>query len=283
MTSVNLQAAEPGRKSATTALVIEAYQVRVGIRTNQPALLERLLPHLPPGWQIAPAEGVGRWYGLESAAGYRLTSDQETLLATTELTEALEYLESDLQLFVAEMATERVFVHAGVVTIEGQAVLLPGRSYSGKTTLVAALLRAGATYYSDEYAVLDADGLVHPYPRRLSVREASCRWRQRCTAEELGSRPGAGPVPVGLVLFMKYAAAGCWNPERLSPGEGLLALINQTVSIRRRPAAALHALQKVVRAAPVLSGARGEAEAFAQELVRGSLDNFHSGLETSCS
>jgi hypothetical protein len=34
-------------------------------------------------------------------------------------------------------------------------------SYSGKTTLVSELIRAGATYYSDEYAVIDERGRVH--------------------------------------------------------------------------------------------------------------------------
>jgi hypothetical protein len=32
----------------------------------------------------------------------------------------------------------------------------------GKTTLVVALLRAGAHYYTDDFALLDGDGLVHP-------------------------------------------------------------------------------------------------------------------------
>ncbi len=31
---------------------------------------------------------------------------------------------------------------------------------TGKTTLVKAMVEAGATYYSDEFAVLDKEGLV---------------------------------------------------------------------------------------------------------------------------
>ena len=66
-----------------------------------------------------------------------------------------------------------MFVHAGVVAVDGRALLLPGGSFTGKTTLVAALLRAGAQYGSDEYAVLDEAGLVLPaYPRPLSIRNA---------------------------------------------------------------------------------------------------------------
>jgi predicted ATPase len=44
---------------------------------------------------------------------------------------------------VATEAPRRVFVHAGVVGWKGQAILVPGRSYSGKTTLIAALMKAG--------------------------------------------------------------------------------------------------------------------------------------------
>ena len=62
-------------------------------------------------------------------------------------------------------------MHAGVVGWNGRALLLPGRTLSGKTTLVAELLRAGATYYSDELAVLDARGRVHPFPKPLAIRE----------------------------------------------------------------------------------------------------------------
>jgi len=81
-----------------------------------------------------------------------------------------EAFETDLQLYVAEMAPRRLFVHAGVVGWRGQAIIIPGRTFTGKTTLVAALVKAGATYYSDEYAVLDVRGRVHPYARPLGIR-----------------------------------------------------------------------------------------------------------------
>ena len=51
---------------------------------------------------------------------------------------------------------------AGVVGWENRAIVMPGASFAGKTTLVRAWLEAGATYYSDEFAVLDRAGRVHP-------------------------------------------------------------------------------------------------------------------------
>ena len=38
-------------------------------------------------------------------------------------------------------------------------------------TQTVALGRAGALYYSDEYAPLDGEGFVHPYPKPLSLRK----------------------------------------------------------------------------------------------------------------
>jgi len=58
-----------------------------------------------------------------------------------------------------------------VVAWRGRAILLPGRSYVGKSTLVMELVRAGAVYYSDEYAVLDARGRVHPFAQPVALRE----------------------------------------------------------------------------------------------------------------
>ena len=66
------------------------------------------------------------------------------------LDEVIRALQTDLQLFVATEALSRLFVHAGVVGWRGRAILVPGTSFSGKTTLVAAMVQAGASYYSDE-------------------------------------------------------------------------------------------------------------------------------------
>ena len=74
-------------------------------------------------------------------------------------------------MYVAEFSTPHLMMHAGVVAWKGKAIVLPGTSHAGKTTLVTALVEAGATYYSDEYAVLDAKGHVSPYARRLSLRD----------------------------------------------------------------------------------------------------------------
>jgi hypothetical protein len=244
------------------------YGLRIGIRLNQPEMLDRLAPCLPPGWKPARSPVVDQLYSLRvGGAGssarirnYHLLYEGAGRLARTlELDEVFELLEASLQLYVAQAARRRIFVHAGVVGWQGRAIVIPGRSFSGKSTLVAALVQAGATYYSDEFAVFDAQGRVHPFSRPLSLRQEGTRPR-RVTAETLGGRRGAGPLPVGLIAATEYREGARWRPRRLSPSRAALALLANTVPARRRPAAALATFQQAVANVKALKGARGEAE-----------------------
>jgi hypothetical protein len=254
-----------------------SYGLRIGIRVNEPAVLERLPAHLPPGWKPAPSPIVDRIYSVRAAATGRSTnvrhynllySGAARLARSKDLEELFEPLESDLQIFVAEWARRRIFVHAGVVGWRGQAIVIPGTSHSGKSTLVAALVRAGARYYSDEYAVFDAQGRVFPYPRKLSIRSTDGTPFQRCQPEMLGGRAGVKPLPVGLVALSHYQPGARWRPRLLSPGQAALALLANAVPVRHRPAAALAAVQPAVMRALTLKGKRGEAEDTAAALLR---------------
>lgn len=246
------------------------YGLRVGLRTNDPAVVERVLEYLPPGWSYDTTKRptVSRLYSLmvgtagpaqEQKPIHILFQDTDIIALSDDLTQVLEGLESDLQLYVAEEAPRRVFVHAGVVAVKGKAILFPGRTLSGKSTLVAELVRAGATYYSDEYAVLDAQGRVHPYARPIALREVPTSKSEKITVESLGGKVGRVPVPVALVIMSDYRAGARWRPRQLSPGEGMLALLSNAVSARRQPQVVMPTLQQVVSRALVLQGRRGDA------------------------
>jgi hypothetical protein len=251
--------------------------MRIGIRTNEPEVLGQVRPLLPPGWKPSSSQFVDRLYSLRVGGDGRsaavrnyslLYAGPQRLARSLELDDLFEPLENDLQLFVAESAHRRVFVHAGVVGWRGQAILIPGRSFTGKSSLVAALVRAGATYYSDEYAVLDPHGRVHPYPRRLSIRGAGGQPPRRCTPEALGGRTGSQPLPVGLVVVTSYRPGAHWRPRGLPTGHAALALLGNTVPAQRKPAAVLDALQQVVSHATTLKGVRGEAGPVAAALLK---------------
>ncbi|HBY94397.1 MAG TPA: hypothetical protein DEP84_10620, partial [Chloroflexi bacterium] len=190
-------------------MAVTSYGVRIGLRANDPEALPALLDRLPPGWVPESSPVVERLYSLvvggpDSRPNVRrfnlLYGDHIRLGRTTDLDPLFDTFESDVQLSVAESAPDRLFVHAGVIGWGGRAIVTPGRSLSGKTTLVAEFVRAGATYYSDEYAVLDRRGYVHPYPRPLAIREAATAKPKKWPVEALGGTAGVVPLPVGLVV-----------------------------------------------------------------------------------
>jgi len=256
---------------------LKSYGVRIAIRTNDRAALASVREHLPREWQPVSTPFVDRVYSIwigrrdsRTQAGRLnlLYGDDEPLARSSDVASIFERLESDLRLFVAELARHRVFVHAGVVGWKGQAIVIPGRSYSGKSTLVAELVRAGATYYSDEYAVLDARGRVHPFIKPLELREEGEFNQTKVTAAELGGRSGTKPLPVRLVLLTQFKSGARWRPRKLTAGRGVLELLFNTVSARRSPEKALATLQCVASQADLLKGVRGNATEVVASLLR---------------
>src|SRR2546430_9265743 len=209
---------------------IRSYGVRIGVRSNDPTALARVLELLPGEWEKTDMPVVDRLYSiLIGGAGARanvrrfslLYGDHLRLARAIDLDSMLEIFESDLRLFVAEFARHRVFVHDGVVGWKGKAIVIPGRSFTGKSTLVAEFVRAGATYYSDEYAVFDSRGRVHPFLKPLEIRDQGDSRQSRIEVTQLGGRAGTKPLPVGLVLMTQFREGVRWKPRKLSPGKGI--------------------------------------------------------------
>ena len=254
-----------------------AYGLRIGIRANKSEVLKRSLDYLPPKWKPASSPVVDYLYsviggGSEGQSKVRhynlLYAGPFRLARVMDLDKLFEILESDLQLNIAERARSRLFVHAGVVGWKSRAIIVPGSSFSGKTTLVAALVRAGATYYSDEYAVFDRWGRVHPYPRPLCIRQENNGRSKRFPVEAFGGVPGDKPLRVGLIVLTEYQPGARWRTRSLSPGQAALALLAHTVPVRRRPRSALATIRRVVPGTKVVKGVRGEAEQIVDSLLR---------------
>ncbi len=222
---------------------------------------------MPPGWQRGRSGTPKREYTLAHAAdGVLVEGGRAPLGRGLSHRGALDMLESDLQLFVAQHSRAFVFVHAGVVGIRGQALVLPGTSGAGKTTLVRALLEDGATYYSDEYALLDARGRVHPYARALSVRALETGEKLRIPVSRALAPTGTRPLPLGVVVQTEYCRGGRWRPRPLTRGEVLLALLQHTVPARERPVEVLATLARAVLGTRGFRSVRGSAETVVQAL-----------------
>ena len=119
------------------------------------ALSDDCAAMLPQGWTAATgAPAPATWRLTEGRSGaWQVWRGEDAQLAFDDPGSALEALTGAVELHVAEHSPNLTLVHAGVVAGTGGALVLPGRSQAGKSTLVAALVTAGASYYSDEFAV----------------------------------------------------------------------------------------------------------------------------------
>jgi len=261
-----------GPETSAAVFSVLAYGARIEFRLPA-ALLAELPSPIVPGAEIdsgGPADAVLSVRLNHTAEGgplFEITENGVVLSTESSLQGAAEAVESWAQLTVATLAKALVFVHAGVVGWRNRAIVIPGRSLSGKTTLVLALVEAGAEYYSDEYAIFDSEGRVHPYWRLPRLKTAP---RQDVSSHDLSrvlSGPPPSPIPLGWVLISRYEAGSVWRPRRLSCGETLLGLLDNTVPLRSRPEESVKSLAKAMTNAQGFEGLRGEAASFARQAL----------------
>ena len=152
------------------------FGVQIGIRTDKAGLLDRLIHYVPAVWKLSNSQVVDRLYSVvfgeeKPQARVRrfhlLYGDTQNLVRTESLEDLLEIFESDLTAHLGSAARQFCCVHAGVVGWKQFGIVFPGKSSSGKTTLVKEFLQRGGEYYSDELAIFDTEGLIHPFPRLL--------------------------------------------------------------------------------------------------------------------
>ena len=259
--------AKPAPDVDAEVIAFEAFGVRalVSVHAADPGDLAALLP---PGWRPCPTSAVQKRFTIspDSSGTYALIKDKKNFTKGLPLELAMELLEAQVRAYVALHATERIFVHAGAVAHNGRIIVIPGMTFAGKSTLVAALVRAGAIYYSDEFSVLDKDGFVHPYARPLSLRGMDALGKNH-PVESLGGTAGEQPLPIGLVAVTTYRPGAVWQPKRLSAGEGVLALMSNTVPAQTRSQEALRNITRAVEGAVVIQSERAEADALAPLLL----------------
>jgi hypothetical protein len=256
----------------------KAFDVGIGISAADEAILEAFVPVLddvfPNGFEEIGAEEIEYNFTIEKRHGNRFNLSRNGELILEDLQEAgfLGFMESYLRATIAEFAVSKVFLHAGVVGWKDKAIVIPANSFAGKTSLVAELVKLGALYYSDEFAVLDAEGNVQPYPKMLSLRGIIDDYRQvNRSVESLGGIAGTKPIPVGMVLITQYKAKKSSEskkqPKILSSGQGIMEILPHTIPLRNKPEFALGVLNKVASRAIIVRIERGEAREFAGWLL----------------
>ncbi len=245
-----------------------SYGVDVTVESNSSELLDEageiarksLLGNLTPSKARKP-DVIFRLdqYGPQT---YRLSVNAQEIAGGRSRRKFLKFFDAMLRATVGEYAPNLVFLHAGVVGWRGRAIVMPADSFKGKSTITAELVRRGAAYYSDDFALINENGLVHAFPREISMRDDAYR-PFTMSPESIGGRRTEKPIPLGTILFTGYKKGAKWRPKVLSAGQGLLELIPFALSFRRNPEFCLRVLNSAAARAIIASSPRGTAEEFA--------------------
>jgi hypothetical protein len=188
------------------------------------------------------------------------------------LASLLEYVRWDLHAFVPERARDYLFLHAGAVASNGQAMLLTGSPDRGKSSLVLALLQRGLRYLSDDLGAIDpVSSRVYPFQKRISVRESTLvRYfpevvgqledraglseglKERFVRpEDLGAEVG-GPSSPRWIILLGESREG---PPRLEP-------LTRAESVEKMAANSFNLFRYQERGIVLLSRVAADAEAF---------------------
>ena len=239
-------------------------------------LLQRLLRAMPTGFRATLGPGRGRRFAvrrvgrnLEFAVGGQIRFLGRTKRGfASAVADALETLAStDSRRFA--------FIHAGGVAIDGRAILLPGRSHSGKSTLVEAFLRRGALYLSDDMTPVDGRLRAHPFPRPLGIRPKAGGMPQRTPIARLGARPADRAIPVALVWCGSFDPLAARPTFKLRQGLAAFAeLLPHAPGAQIRPEVVIPIFTRIAAHVPVYSGVRGEAGQMVDTILR-RLDTLH--------
>lgn len=268
--------AESGTKIAAKSDLfnIESYGVQIGIELGpgirRSTIKKRLKFLLPNGFEEIKNAATEYNFLLTKNADetYNASENGKVFIAGVSESFMLEQFERRVRLTVAEFAVGKVFLHAGVVGWNERAIVFPGDSFHGKTTLVAELVKKGAVYYSDEYAVLGEDGMVYPFPKMLSMRGIIDDFRQiDIPVEKFGGIAGNKPIPIGMMLFTRFQAKARWQPRNLSHGQAMMEVITHTLPIRNKPEFTLKVLNNAINRAIITKTKRGDAARTAELII----------------
>ncbi|MBZ5724953.1 MAG: hypothetical protein LAP87_08150 [Acidobacteriia bacterium] len=231
-------------------------------------VLERyLLPWLPrTAASPKNADAVFRIERGEDGAGFQVRVDGRVAACVSTLTEVVSVLQEMMDEAIVQRITGSVVVHAGAVAYGGAAVLLPGSSHAGKSTLVAELLGRGCTYFSDEYALLDGEGRLHSYPRALMMRDSQGEHFPQLAAE-WNAATGRHAERVGLVMALEHAPGAAWSVRSVPQSEMVLTLLKHTPQLMADSGNMVSQLARTCAGAECYAGVRGEAADAADRIL----------------
>lgn len=260
---------------------IDCYGEALDFRLDDKRLKQRLIEVLPVIGQVTEFKDSNNVLSLVTNQNVELNGlylNDDVAMEFERLDENnIEDLADKILIVLAKISLPRKFyLHAGAVVWNGFGVLIPGASYSGKTTLVKELIEAGAEYYSDDCIILENDGYMLPLPRPLAIRTDAGRLIKG--AAEFGAKIGRTKAKLDVILFTGYEESAVWNPQQLSAGQTVLELLNNFYykgSISDVPREIISSLTRITgQTKVILNGRRDEAS----EVVRWVEETFGKSI-----
>jgi hypothetical protein len=233
----------------------------VVVRVPDAALAEHLTRlYAPLVLTEDPANVPHRLTLSATTAGYEVHLDADRLLATPAKSIAFQSLLWHANRQAIDAGRDSVLVHASAAAHAGTALVLPGPMGAGKSTLVAALVRAGLDYLTDEVVAIDpGSGLVRPYPKYVSLAGDPAAAAPEAVREYLGDtslvapdalRPGAvarEPASPRVVVTPRYEPGATATLEPLRPAAALAALAQHSFHLETDAARTLAVLGALVQ------------------------------------
>ncbi len=143
----------------------------LGFFTPSPEIQQDLLELTSLFPELAPGRAPEVLYRIEAEEGGYAVYKGGAILEKVPREEVFRVIEESLIDDLIIPYREEVLLHSAVLVKDGFALLLPGLSKSGKTSLSVALLKRGFHYYSDELAPVTYNLRVKPCPLPMKIRE----------------------------------------------------------------------------------------------------------------
>lgn len=221
--------------------------LRIGFDTpDQEARIHCALGHLETG-PVTPDIGVDL---IAEKQGHVVLSDGQPVGYCDRLDRLARTLLVPIRDIVIEREDYFLLIHAGLASNGEACILLPAAPGSGKSTLTAALARAGFRFFTDEIAMLDGGTMAaRPFPFPVVVKEGSMDalrpWYPDLAELPVALRDNDQPVrylpldrsslpddgacrqPVKWIVFPRYDKAADTALRPLRPEQALAALLRE--------------------------------------------------------
>jgi HprK-related kinase A len=173
-------------------------------------------------------------------------------------------MEMGLNWLVATTSDRFLMFHAGMVAKGDKAILMPGASGMGKSTLTAGMSFSGWRFFTDEFGLFDPlQGLFYPHPRPISLKNESIPILAERVGESYLSRPlyntpkgtiryirppaealarMTEPARPSLILYPTFNSEATGTVEELPPHEAFAMLRGAAINCDRLGETAFRAL-----------------------------------------